>query len=89
MGSDVLRPVEEIKKHQLQPSNQNRFVTVIKTVMFHDLRGDQRNLRDWRNDWLVGFTSWQYLWSYQGELSLVAVYTHGDFIVLSHWELRC
>ena len=40
---------------------------------------------------LVGcwsFASFQYLRSYQDGYWLVTVRTHGDFIVLAHWEIR-
>ena len=42
-----------------------------------------------RVGWLVSsFISWQHLRSYQNGYWLVTVHTHGDFIVLPHWETR-
>ena len=35
-----------------------------------------------------GFKSKQHVWSYQDRYRLVTVRTCGDFIVLSHWEMR-
>ena len=34
------------------------------------------------------FTSLQHLRSYQGGYQLVTVHTHGDIVVLPHWEVR-
>ena len=44
--------------------------------------GDANDLVDW---W---FASLQHLRSYHGGYQLVAVHTHGDLIVLLHWEIR-
>ena len=33
------------------------------------------------------FTSWQHLGSYPDGYRVVTVHTHGNFIVLSHWEI--
>ena len=41
--------------------------------------------------WLVvcwNFTSWQHLRSYQEKHLLATVHTHGNLIMLPHWEIR-
>ena len=42
----------------------------------------------WLMPWFVCccFTSWQHLRSHQDRYRLVIVHTHGDFIVLPHWD---